>query len=92
MAGLIEIVVDGRAHQVNADATLAAALLDLAIPCRKSVDGELRAPLCGMGICYECRVTIDGAPDRRACLAPVRAGMRVSTAATPSIGSEPTHG
>ena len=35
---------------------------------RKSVRGEPRGPLCGMGICFECRV--DGAPDphQRTCM------------------------
>jgi sarcosine oxidase subunit alpha len=32
-----------------------------------------------MGICFECRVTIDGAPHRRACLTPCRDGMEVTT-------------
>jgi sarcosine oxidase subunit alpha len=91
MARHVEIIVDGRKHQVNADATLAAALLDLGIPCRTSVSGELRAPLCGMGICYECRVTIDEAPNRRSCLAPVRDGMRVSTRAAASSLDESGH-
>jgi NADH dehydrogenase/NADH:ubiquinone oxidoreductase subunit G len=34
-----------------------------------------------MGVCYECRVTVDGVPLRRACLLPVTEGLRVSTVA-----------
>jgi sarcosine oxidase subunit alpha len=34
-----------------------------------------------MGTCYECRVTIDGVAQRRACLVPVAEGMHVATAA-----------
>jgi sarcosine oxidase subunit alpha len=30
-----------------------------------------------MGTCYECRVTIDGVEQQRACLVRVRPGMRV---------------
>jgi len=37
--------------------------------------------LCGMGICYECRVDIDGVAHRRACLVPVSHGLQVRTAA-----------
>jgi sarcosine oxidase subunit alpha len=48
---------------------------------RRSTTGEPRAPLCGMGICYECRVTLDGVAHRRACLVPVAAGMVVRTTA-----------
>ena len=46
----------------------------------RSVSGEPRAPLCGMGTCYECRVTIDGVAHRRACLVTVADGMHVTTA------------
>jgi len=30
-----------------------------------------------MGVCYDCLVTIDGQPNRQACMTPVRDGMRV---------------
>jgi aerobic-type carbon monoxide dehydrogenase small subunit (CoxS/CutS family) len=79
MGASIEIVVDGRTYRVDSEVTLAAALLDLGVSCRRSLSGELRAPLCGMGICFECRVAIDGLTEQRACLEPVRAGMRVTT-------------
>jgi sarcosine oxidase subunit alpha len=32
-----------------------------------------------MGTCFECRVTVDGVAQRRACLEPVRSGMTVVT-------------
>lgn len=63
-----------------AGTSVAAALLGMGlIAFRRSVTGEARAPLCGMGSCYECRVTIDGVPHRRACLVPVMEGLQVST-------------
>ena len=43
---------------------------------RRSVSGELRAPVCGMGICQECRVWVDGVR-QLACQTTCRAGMRV---------------
>ncbi len=46
---------------------------------RRSVRGEARGPLCGMGICFECRVTIDGEPHCRSCQTLCRAGMEVRT-------------
>lgn len=80
MSEKIEIRVNGHAIRVSADASLAAALLDAGVTAfRHSVHGEPRAPLCGMGICHECRVTIDGVPHRRSCLTPVAAGMEVRT-------------
>ena len=65
---------------VAAGTTVAAALLSAGeIAFRVSVSGEPRAPLCGMGICMECRVTIDGAPHARSCQIVCREGMRVET-------------
>ncbi len=76
----VEIVLDGAPVRVPADATLAAALLSVGrMALRRSVDGEPRGALCGMGICFACRVTVDGRTHRRACLEPVRSGMRVTT-------------
>ncbi|MEZ4650125.1 MAG: FAD-dependent oxidoreductase [Candidatus Eisenbacteria bacterium] len=40
---------------------------------------EPRAPICGMGICHECRVTVDGVPQVRSCLTVVRPGMVVTS-------------
>ncbi len=78
MAETIRISVNGTPHQVPADVSLAAALLGAGYPAfRRSVAGESRGPVCGMGTCFECRVTIDGVPARRACLEPVREGMEV---------------
>ena len=48
---------------------------------RNSVSGEPRGPYCGMGVCFECEVTIDGVPARRACLIAVRDGMFITTEA-----------
>lgn len=79
MTTTVRIFVNGSAHDVAADVSLAAALLNAGNSTfRTSVNGEPRAPICGMGICFECRVTIDGVSGRRACLEPVREGMQVT--------------
>ena len=76
----VTITVDGRALPVAAGISVAAALLNAGVTAfRRSTTGEARAPLCGMGICHECRVTVDGVAHRRACLVPVAAGMIVRT-------------
>ena len=81
-AGWVTVSADGRSVRVPAGVTVAAALTDLGVAAfRRSVGGEPRGPLCGMGTCYECRVTIDGVAHRRACLVLVADGMRVTTAA-----------
>jgi hypothetical protein len=77
---LLEIEVNGHAHQVPAGISVAAALFVTGVNhFRTSVSGEPRAALCGMGICFECRVTIDGREHSRSCLIPVRAGMAIQT-------------
>jgi D-hydroxyproline dehydrogenase subunit gamma len=82
MSDAVEITVNGRRVHVEKGSTVAAALLALGDPAfRVSVAGERRAPLCGMGTCYECRVTIDDVEQRRACLERVRPGMRVAAGA-----------
>lgn len=81
-APTVAIEVDGEIVRVASDITVAAALLLAGTTAfRRSMDGAPRGPICGMGTCYECRVTIDGLAHRRACLVPVRDGMKISTAA-----------
>ena len=41
--------------------------------------GESRGVFCGMGICYDCLVTVDGEPNVRACITPVTDGMVIET-------------
>ena len=46
---------------------------------RRSVTGEPRGPLCGMGICFECRVRVDGVAHVRSCQTLCENGMDVRT-------------
>jgi sarcosine oxidase subunit alpha len=81
------IRVDGAEVHAEAGWSVAAALLNAGIGrFRDSVSGEPRGPLCAMGICFECRVEIDGVPDRRACLEPCRPGLVVATGGRPGRG------
>ena len=43
------------------------------------VTGGARGVFCGMGVCFDCLVVIDGEPSRRACVTFARDGMRVET-------------
>ncbi len=76
----IGLTVNGAPVSVREGTTVAVAvLLAGASGFRRSVSGEARGPLCGMGICYECRVTIDGGAHARSCQIVCREGMRVQT-------------
>ncbi len=80
MPETVEIRVDGRALKVRHGTTVAAALVGAGIwSFRTSVRGDARGPLCAMGTCFECRLTIDGLAHQRACLTLCRTGLEVLT-------------
>jgi len=80
MRETVAMRVDGRSVSVPRGITVAAALIGLGVEAfRTSVAGEPRGPLCAMGVCFECRVAIDGMPHQRACLTLCRDGMDVVT-------------
>jgi NADPH-dependent 2,4-dienoyl-CoA reductase/sulfur reductase-like enzyme len=59
--------------------TLAAALVAAGeLGLRDSRDGGRRGVFCGMGVCHECLVTVDGRPGQRACMTPAAPGMEVT--------------
>jgi len=78
-ASLLSLKVNGVPVKVAAGTTVAAAILITGPLTRRSVTGEPRGPLCGMGICFECRVTIDGTPHQRSCQILCVEGMEVYT-------------
>jgi predicted molibdopterin-dependent oxidoreductase YjgC len=80
MSGIV-ITVDGDRLEARAGMTVAAALIaaDRPVLRRSPRGGAPRGVHCGMGHCFECLVTIDGTPGRRACLVEVRDGMSVET-------------
>lgn len=76
----VRLVVNGQPVEVPDGASVAAAVAQVApTRFRDSVGGKPRAPLCGMGVCFECRVRIDGHEQLRACMILARDRMRVST-------------
>ena len=79
MPDQVSLKVNGSSISVPSGTTVAVAIALAGHPCRISVTGEPRGPLCGMGICFECRVTIDGIPHCRSCQSPCEPGMEVRT-------------
>jgi len=75
----ISLLVNGASVSVSPGTTVAAAILISGSSARVSVTGEPRAPLCGMGICFECRATINGFAHRRSCQVLCEPGMDVRT-------------
>ena len=76
----ITLRINGRTLVVPQGTVVAAAVaLAGETRFRRSVVGEPRSPLCGMGICLECRVTINGQTHSRSCQTLCEPGMEVTT-------------
>ena len=61
--------------------TVGAALIDAGIYSWRVTRraGTPRGLFCGIGVCYDCLVTVNGAPNQRACQVAARTGMAVTT-------------
>jgi predicted molibdopterin-dependent oxidoreductase YjgC len=76
----LTFTVDGEPVSAYPGDTIAAALYAKGRRAwRRSRQGDLRGLLCGIGVCFDCLVMVDGAPDQRACQIEVRDGMAVKT-------------
>ncbi len=79
MPNELTVTVNGAPIIVPSGTTVAVAMAIAGQPCRISVSGEPRGPLCGMGICFECRVAINGRPHRLGCQILCESDMNVRT-------------
>ena len=79
MPDQVTLRVNGSAVSVRAGTTVAVAVAIASQACRISVTGQPRGPLCGMGICFECRVAINGMPHCRSCQVLCEPDMEVRT-------------
>ncbi len=75
----VSIIFEGEKLDVEKGLTVASALLvNGNTVFRSSVASGLpRAPYCMMGVCFECLIEIDGIPNQRACMIPVREAMKI---------------
>ncbi|MES2296005.1 MAG: 2Fe-2S iron-sulfur cluster-binding protein [Pseudomonadota bacterium] len=77
----LTVQIDGAPVALPHAMTVLAALMVAARLCtRRGMDGAPRFALCGIGLCQECRVSIDGQAQRLACQTFCRDGMRIVTA------------
>ena len=88
----IQFELDGEPAVAYEGETIAAVLLALGI--RKfrvsPKEKEPRGLYCGMGVCFECIVTVNDELNVRACMTTVEDGMKVETGAT--MDKRPTAG
>ena len=74
----ITLRVNGRPIEAYEGETVHAALMAAGIRIlKKSKTGMGRGFFCGMGLCYDCLVTINGAPNQRACMTEVEDHMEI---------------
>ena len=72
---MITLAINGQAVTVPAGTTVAAAVMRAGVMAFR----RDRGPLCGMGICFECRVTLNGRAHERSCQTVCEPGMEVRT-------------
>ena len=76
----IRLTINGQSVTVPDGITIAVALLRNGKPSfHRSPTGELRGPVCGMGVCFECRVTVNGRSHVRSCQTICEPGMEIRT-------------
>ena len=75
----VSIIFEGKNLEVEIGQTVASALLAVGNMVFRSsvVSGQPRGPYCMMGVCFECLLEIDGIPNQRACMIPVREAMKI---------------
>ncbi|WP_395015380.1 (2Fe-2S)-binding protein [Dongia sp.] len=77
---VVRVELDGETVMAGERETVASLLLGSVAPeryRRSAASGLPRAPLCMMGVCFECLVEIDGQTNQQGCLVRVRDGMRI---------------
>jgi predicted molibdopterin-dependent oxidoreductase YjgC len=80
-APTVALSMDGMPVFAHRGETVATVLLALGMRSFRRTDRQHapRGVFCGMGVCFDCLVTIDGQPNVRACVTTVQEGMRVET-------------
>jgi predicted molibdopterin-dependent oxidoreductase YjgC len=87
----LSLTLDGRAVHAYEGETVAAVLLaEGHIATRNTRNGSPRGVYCGMGVCFDCLVVVDGVPNTRACVTWVRDGMDVARqdGLMPAVGAQ----
>jgi aerobic-type carbon monoxide dehydrogenase small subunit (CoxS/CutS family) len=82
----IEFTFDGKKIDAITGQSVAAALLaanQRALRKTRFNNNE-RGVFCGIGVCFDCLVVIDGVTNQRSCLIEAKPGMQVQT----QVGSD----
>jgi predicted molibdopterin-dependent oxidoreductase YjgC len=76
-----QVTFDGRTLNALPGQTVAAVLWSAGIFAWRTtrVEGQSRGVFCGIGVCFDCLVTVNGVPNQRACLVSARPGDVITT-------------
>jgi len=77
----VEIIVDGKSILANEGEPILSALLANGIKVNRytAKRHEPRGLFCGIGQCTDCAMVVDGVPNVRTCITPVKSGMVIQT-------------
>lgn len=81
----VQATFEGKPITAPAGASIAAALIASdRVAWRSTREGAQRGLFCGIGVCFDCLVEVDGESGQRACMIPLQDGMRVCSAKGPT--------
>ncbi len=82
MSSHVNFTFDGEPFKGEHGQTVAAVFIESGRRAFRKTrfEAEPRSIFCGIGICFDCVVTIDGISNQRACLVEIREGMKVESA------------
>lgn len=84
----VALTFDGAPLAARPGQTVGAALTDAGILSWRTTrnEGRPRGLFCGIGICFDCLLTVDGAANQRACLTTARDGMELCSGPSTQSG------
>ncbi|RAX45370.1 (2Fe-2S)-binding protein [Arthrobacter sp. AQ5-06] len=85
--GEVTVSFDGRPIRTSAGQSVGAALVTNGITAWRDTRRRARPRglFCGIGVCFDCLVAVDGIPNQRACLVEVREGMDIKGSCEPNV-------
>lgn len=72
---------DGTPLPYEPGQSIGAALMNAGITSWRTTrkKGKTRGLFCGIGVCYDCLLTVDGQLNQRACIVPAAPGAKIDT-------------
>lgn len=83
----IEVILNGNKIKAFEGETVATMMMaENLVAMRTTTELQLRGVYCGMGVCFDCLVVVDGIANTRACMTWLKPGMNIATQAGLTAG------